>query len=157
EIFDLQLRVDRAQTEVAGGKGTLEESQRQLEQLEVFSGQSAVAGPGITIRIDGAFDEHALSDLVNELRNAGAEAIAVNGARVGPRTWFGRGPNGEVVVDGAVVPGPWTVRSIGAPDVLYVAMTRTGGIMGQFQLIYAHTRFTVTREDSLDLPALAGQ
>lgn len=157
DIFDLQLRVDRTQSEVAGGKGTLEESQRQLQQLEVFSAQSPVTGPGIAVRIDGPFDEHAVSDLVNELRNAGAEAIAVNDVRVGPRTWFGPGSHGEVVVDGGTVPGPWTVRSIGAPDVLYVAMTRTGGIVGQFELIYQRTRFTVTRETSLDLPPLAGQ
>lgn len=157
EIFDLQLRVDRAQSQVSGGQGTLEESQRQLEQLEVFSAQSRVTGPGISIRVDGPFDDHALSDLVNELRNAGAEAIAVNDARVGPRSWFAAGANGDLVVDGTGVRGPWTVRSIGASDVLYVAMTRTGGIVGQFQLIYQRTRFTVTRENALDLPPLAAQ
>ncbi len=157
EIFDLQLRLDRAQAAVADGRGSLEESQRQLLQLEVFSARSRVTGPGVGVRIDGPFDERALSDLVNELRNAGAEAIGVNDRRVGPRTWFGGGPNGALLVDGAEVSGPWTVRSIGAPDVLYVAMTRTGGIVGQFELIYQRTRFTVTRETSLDLPAVEAQ
>lgn len=154
EIFDLQLRLDRAQSSVSGGRGSLEESQRQLGQLEVFSARSRVTGPGITVRIDGPFDERALSDLVNELRNAGAEAIAVNTSRVGPRTWFGAGPNGALLVDGTAVGAPWTVRSIGSSDVLYVGMTRTGGIIGQFELIYQKTRFTVTRESSLDLPAV---
>jgi uncharacterized protein YlxW (UPF0749 family) len=157
EIFDLQLRVDRAQSSVSGGRGSLDESEKQLAQLEVFSGRSRVTGPGISIRIDGPFDERALSDLVNELRNAGAEAIGVNDMRVGPRTWFGAGSGGAVLVDGTAVGGPWTVRSIGAPDVLYVAMTRTGGIVGQFELIYQKTRFTVTRETSLDLSPVQAQ
>jgi hypothetical protein len=38
---------------------------------------------------------------------------------------------------------------------MYVAMTRTGGIIGQFELIYKGTRFDVTREPTLEVPALA--
>jgi hypothetical protein len=38
---------------------------------------------------------------------------------------------------------------------MYVAMTRLGGIIGQFELIYKGTRFGVSRESALDLPALA--
>jgi len=53
------------------------------------------------------------------------------------------------------VRGPWQVRAVGSTDVMYVAMTRTGGIIGQFQLIYKSTRFDVSRESTLDLPALA--
>ena len=45
------------------------------------------------------------------------------------------------------------VRAIGSPDVVYVAMTRTGGIIGQFELIYRNTRFAVAKETALDLPA----
>jgi hypothetical protein len=38
---------------------------------------------------------------------------------------------------------------------MYVAMTRTGGIIGQFELIYRGTRFGVARESGLDVPSLA--
>jgi hypothetical protein len=47
------------------------------------------------------------------------------------------------------------VRAVGSTEVMYVAMTRTGGIIGQFQLIYKGTRFDVSRESALDVPALA--
>jgi len=156
EIFDLRLALEVAQGSIASGRGALETSEKQLAQLRVFSARSRVTGPGVGVRVEGQFDERALSDLVNELRNAGAEAIAVNDARVGPRTWFGPGSSGTLVVDGQEVRGPWTVRTIGDSDVLYVAMTRTGGIIGQFELIYQRTRFTVGRETSLDLPAVGG-
>jgi uncharacterized protein YlxW (UPF0749 family) len=154
EIFDLRRDVDDAQNAVANGQGTLTEAQRQLQQLRVFSAESAVAGPGIAIRIEGAFDERAMSDLVNELRNAGAEAIAINEMRVGPRSYFTGTADHAIAVDGRPLRGPWTVRAIGAQDVVYVAMTRTGGIIGQFELIYRNTRFSVTDENALDLPAL---
>lgn len=154
EIVELKVRTTTARDAISSGRGSLTEAERQVVQLRVFEGQSAVSGPGISVRIDGAFDDRALSDLVNELRNAGAEAIAVNSTRVGPRSWFGATGDGSLSVDGSSVRGPWVVRAIGAADVMHVAMTRTGGIIGQFELIYRGTRFSVTKEPSQDLPAL---
>lgn len=155
EIFDLRLRTEQAREDVTSGKGTLTEAARQLAQLEVFAARTAVSGQGISVKVDGSFDDKALNDLVNELRNAGAEAIAVNGVRVGPRSWFGITADRSLTVDAAPVRGPWTVTAVGAPDVMYVAMTRTGGIIGQFELIYRSTRFSVVKESGLSLPSLA--
>ena len=155
EIFDLKLRTEAARDDAASGRGTLSEAQRQLSQLEVFAARTSVKGQGISVRIDGAFDDKALSDLVNEMRNAGAEAIAVNTVRVGPRSYFGLASDKSLTVDGSAIRGPWTVAAVGAPEVMYVAMTRTGGIIGQFELIYRGTRFSVSKESALDLPSLA--
>ncbi|HEV8229835.1 MAG TPA: DUF881 domain-containing protein [Candidatus Limnocylindria bacterium] len=155
EILDLRHRTETAREAISSGRGSLTEAERQLGQLRVFAGMSAVSGPGIAVQIDGTFDDRALSDLVNELRNAGAEAIAVNAARVGPRSHFALTADKALTVDAVPVRGPWQVRAIGASEVMYVAMTRTGGIIGQFELIYRGTRFNVTRESALDLPALA--
>jgi uncharacterized protein YlxW (UPF0749 family) len=155
EIFDLRLRTESAREEATSGKGSLTEAQRQLTQLEIFAARTAVKGPGIAVRVDGAFDDKALSDLVNELRNAGAEAVSVNNVRVGPRSWFGIASDRALTVDAASIKGPWVVNAVGASEVMYVAMTRTGGIIGQFELIYRSTRFDVTRESILDLPSLS--
>lgn len=155
EIFDLRLRTEQARTDAASGRGTLSEAQRQLDQLAVFAAGTPVSGPGITVSVEGPFDDKAFSDLVNELRNAGAEAIAVNDVRIGPRSWFSSGAGGAVAVDGRPVRGPLRVSAVGSPEVMYVAMTRTGGIVGQFELIYRSTHFGVARQTSLDLPALA--
>ena len=75
--------------------------------------------------------------------------------RVGPRSWFGINGDRALTVDAAAIKGPWMVSAVGAPEVMYVAMTRTGGIIGQFELIYRSTRFFVTKESALDLPSLA--
>ncbi|MEP7003017.1 MAG: DUF881 domain-containing protein [Chloroflexota bacterium] len=155
EIFDLRLRVTAARDSVTSGKGSLNESQREIDQLKIFTAQSAARGPGITVKIDGTFDDRAMSDLTNELRNAGAEAISVNDTRVGPRSWYASGPEKTIILDGRQLNGPWTVKAIGATEVIYVAITRTGGIQGQFALIYPRTRFTVAKESVLDLVAVA--
>src|SRR5207237_8229254 len=131
EIFDLRRDADNAQNEVASGRGTLTEGQRQLQQLRVFSAESAVAGPGIVIRIEGAFDERAMSDLVNELRNAGAEAIGINEMRVGPRSFFTGTPDHAIAVDGRPLRGPWIWRAIGDAIVGFCTMTRTSSVRQQ--------------------------
>jgi uncharacterized protein YlxW (UPF0749 family) len=155
EIFDLRLRVTAARDSVTSGKGSLTESQREIEQLKIFTAESAARGQGITVKIDGTFDDRAMSDLTNELRNAGAEAISLNDVRVGPRSWYAPGPERTILLDGRQLNGPWTVKAIGASEVIYVAITRTGGIQGQFELIYPKTRFTVAKETVLDLGAVA--
>jgi uncharacterized protein YlxW (UPF0749 family) len=154
EIFDLRLRLAAARDSVANGHGSLAESQREIDQLKVFAAVSPARGQGISVKIAGMFDDRAMSDLVNELRNAGAEAISVNDVRVGPRSWFGPGPEKTIVLDGRQLNGPWTVKAIGSSDVVYVAITRTGGIEGQFVLIYPNTRFTVTKESTVDVAAV---
>ena len=154
EIFDLRLRVNSARDSVANGKGSLAESQHEIDQLKIFTAQSTARGQGISIKIDGTFDDRAMSDLTNELRNAGAEAITVNDVRVGPRSWYAPGPERTILLDGRQLNGPWMVKAIGATEVIFVAITRTGGIQGQFELIYPRTRFAVTKESALDLAAV---
>jgi uncharacterized protein YlxW (UPF0749 family) len=152
EIFNLRFRLEAAQGASQSSEVALKELRQQVQQLQVAAALTPVSGPGAQVRIDGPFDERAMSDLVNELRNAGAEAIAVSGVRVGPRSWFGKAAGG-VAVDGQVVTSPYRVQAVGAPETITVALTRTGGIVSQFQLIYARTRFLVTQERSLELPA----
>ena len=154
EIFDLRLRVVAARDSVSSGQGSLTESQHEIDQLKIFAALTPARGPGIAVRIDGAFDDRAMSDLTNELRNAGAEAISVNDVRVSARSWYAPGPDRSILLDGTQLSGPWIVRAIGASDVMHVAITRTGGIAGQFELIYPKTRFIVTKEASFDVPAV---
>ena len=56
ESLDLRHRADTARDAIANGRGSLVEAERQLGQLKVFAGMSAVSGAGITVRIDGTFD-----------------------------------------------------------------------------------------------------
>src|SRR5437868_12367951 len=99
EILSLQLRLDAAQGKTQTGETAVRELREQFQQLQVAAAVTSVSGPGVEVRIDGPFDDRAMSDLVNELRNAGAEAIAVNGSRVGPRAWFA-GADSGIVIDG---------------------------------------------------------
>lgn len=152
EILSLQLRLDAAHGRTQSSEATVRELREQFQQLEVAAAATPVSGAGVEVRIEGPFDDRALSDLINELRNAGAEAIGVNGARLGPRAWFAKVDNG-IVVDGRTMTTPYRVQAIGASDTISVALTRVGGIVGQLGLIYGRTRFTVSEQSVIDLPA----
>ena len=92
----------------------------------LYAGSTRSSGPGVSIIVRGPIDGPGVEDLINELRNAGAEAIAIEDVRLVP----------GVVVDGRRrAPSASTGRrsatrstldAIGAPDKLTGSLTRLG-------------------------------
>jgi uncharacterized protein YlxW (UPF0749 family) len=125
-------RLTALQTDLESGS-TVEavaEAQRRLQALQVLTGTTAVRGPGVTITIsdpNGAVDSPLLLDAVQELRDAGAEAIQVGDTRVVVSTWFGDA-SGGVVVDGTPVSSPIRIVAIGDPETMAAALSIPGGL-----------------------------
>ena len=105
EISQLRLELAALQSSAERDQLARDASQRQLTDLQILAGVVPARGPGVAVRIDdpkGVFEFELLLDLVQELRDAGAEAIAVNGRRVGGTTAFSS-REGAVTVDGQEV------------------------------------------------------
>lgn len=121
---DLVASADRQQAALA-------QAREQLEVLGVLSGTAPAVGPGvaITIRDPGrAVGSATLLNAVEELRDAGAEAIEVNNTvRVVAQTAFVESPNGVLVGDELVRP-PYLLEAIGAPHTLSEAVVFPGGL-----------------------------
>ena len=150
-----QLELQLRQYEVSGpqGQSALQVSREDLRRITAFGGLAAVDGQGIEVDVNGQLDPIALNDLVNELRNAGAEAIAVNGVRITARSVAIQGPRG-LQVDGVDVGQRFTLRAIGSPDGLLSAMQRPGGIISQLKLFVSAT-IEIRQVQSVVLPASA--
>jgi uncharacterized protein YlxW (UPF0749 family) len=69
------------QTLTSGGADSQALS-KELTTLREVNGAVAVHGPGLEIQIEGAVMDFELQDALNNLRNAGAEAISLNGYRI---------------------------------------------------------------------------
>src|SRR6202165_3345193 len=82
--------------------------------LEVY-GAVPVHGPGLQIRIDGTIMDFELQDALNNLRNAGAEAIALNGQRIISRSSVQSRGN-TLLIDGHAVSSPLRLLVIGDPE-----------------------------------------
>ena len=67
-------------------------------------------------------------DLIQELRDAGAESIDVGGVRVVASSFVGDAA-GDLSVDGRPINRPVLVKAIGDPNTLASAMTIPGGIV----------------------------
>lgn len=147
------IREQVRQYEVSGpqSESALQVSREDLRRITAFGGLAPVNGQGIVMNIDGDLDAIAFNDLVNELRNAGAEAIAVDDVRVTARSVAIQGPR-SLEVDGVQVGRRFTLRAIGSPDGLLGAMERPGGIISQLKLFISAT-IQIRQTESIEVPA----
>jgi uncharacterized protein YlxW (UPF0749 family) len=141
-------------------RAALDDAREQLEALQLLAGQKAATGPGVTISIgdpDGSIAAATLLNAVQELRDAGAEAIEVNDvARVVAQTWFGEGSaeaDGALAVDGIPVEAPYVVEAIGDPDTLVEAVGFPGGLIDEVEALGGTV--TVTPVDALEIESSA--
>lgn len=91
--------------------------QKQLTTLRVVNGQVPVHGPGLQIGIQGTIMDFELQDALNNLRNAGGEAIALNGQRIISSTPVVTHGN-SLLINGHAVSAPLRLVVIGDPEQL---------------------------------------
>ncbi len=116
------------------------ETSRVLAQsaaLQVLAASTPVVGAGVVVTVDdapgtlssasqGAVRDSDLQALVNGLWAAGAEAVAINGYRLGPATAI-RLAGQAITVNYRSLKAPYTVRAIGNPDTLPAGFAETQG------------------------------
>lgn len=135
------------------GQGSVELTQESLYRFAAFGGLLPVEGQGIEMEIAGQFDPAALNDLIHELRNAGAHAIAVDDVRITARSVAVLGTE-SVEIDGVPIGPEFTVTAIGDPTGLFNTMTRPGGIKAQLELV-VKASIDIRESRELRLPATA--
>ena len=134
------------------GETTVDELTADLERIRAWSGLTAVTGQGIAITVSGPIGGDGIEELLNELRNAGAEAIAVDGVRVVAGVVVAGAPGG-LSIENAPLPDAFEIRAIGSPQILTGTLTRTGGVVAQVGATYPGARLSVTPVDTMTLPA----
>jgi uncharacterized protein YlxW (UPF0749 family) len=116
-----------------------------------WSGVLGVTGTGVRITVDGPLPGDAIEELVNELRNAGAEAVSIGTIRIVPGVVV-TGPAGSLVVTGIPLADPLVLLAIGDAEILSGSMTRAGGPIAQFAARYPEVTIAVDSADRLSLP-----
>lgn len=106
-------------------------ARERLTTLGILAGTLPAKGPGVILAVgdtDGGVMAADLLDAVQELRDAGAEAIQINDVRVVGSTSFIASAEG-VMVDGTVVVPSYEIRAIGDPKTLASALAIPGGVI----------------------------
>jgi uncharacterized protein YlxW (UPF0749 family) len=153
EISNLQQQRDELRADRTSGVTSLGQIESDLARIRAWSGLDPVAGRGVRIIVSGEIDAASVDDLLNELRNAGAEAIAIEDMRVIARTTVSGVP-GSLDVDGYLLRDPFTIQAIGRPEVLVGSLTRVGGIIARLGATNLDATVEVRPEDAqMTLPA----
>jgi uncharacterized protein YlxW (UPF0749 family) len=131
----------------------LEELVADLNRFRMLNGVTVATGPGLEIRLDGPLNALDLQDLLNELRNAGAEALAVNELRLTVSSTFELSQDGELTLDGHAIRRPYVLEAIGDPHTLEVAVSRRGGLVSLLERSHPGLSVEVTQHSHLVLGA----
>ncbi len=144
-LGDVSQRTQRLQQEVAtleatkrdltsgtgGTSAAIQEARARAATLAILAGTAPAVGPGVQITIldpKGQVRAARLLDLVEELRDADAEAIQIGSVRVVASTFF-IDASGGISVDGVILQPPYTVLAIGDQRSLTTSLEIPGGIL----------------------------
>lgn len=125
--------LEAEQARLADGADSAEAERRARERLAdlgILAGTVPAEGPGVRITLTGGSDSltaASILDLVQELRDAGAEAIQIDDVRVVASSSF-VDSDGRILVDGRPLTLPLTVVAIGDGRTLASALAIPGGV-----------------------------
>lgn len=155
-VATLERELDVIAQNTERGDASLDELRADLRRVRLYAGIDPAIGPGVSIMVRGPIDGPGIEDLVNELRNAGAEAIAIDDIRLVPGV-VAVGPAGAVALGEVVLEESFTLSAIGAPDKLTGSLTRPGGIIAQLSATQPDVIVDVTPLDRVGVPATERQ
>jgi len=164
QVADLQVSQARLAGGSAGTTAALAEARRRASTLGILTGTIAARGPGAVLTITdprGSVRADVLLDAIEELRDAGAEALQLNGVRIVTSTSLVDAPGG-VKVDGVTVHAPYRLVAIGDPRTLASALGIPGGVLdtvasqsGAHGAVTTSSTLTVTALRPLTTPRYA--
>jgi len=150
---------------------TAPHSDPELSNARFLARLTPVQGPGVVVTLNDSkktfprplppgmalpniIHDSDINAVVNELRAAGAEAIAVNGQRLVAISPV-RTAGATILINFTPTVPPYVIKAIGGPKTLASAMTMPGGIATQIKA-YDPAMFSVKQASALTLPAYSG-
>lgn len=131
EIARLTETRDSLRNDANARETAIELAQQQTITMGLIVGTLPAIGPGIRITIQDEETQVPMEALLNglsELRDAGAEAIEINGVRVVASTVLAEGSSTGLEVGGVALTAPYIIEVIGDTATLRSAVTFEGGL-----------------------------
>ena len=135
-------------------KAALQAATQRAATQGILSGRLPAHGTGIEITLvqqSGRIPATDMLNILEELRNAGAEAVQLNNQRLTASSYFTDSSSG-VVVDGVAIQAPYTWIAIGDPDTMAPALEIPGGAMATVR--HDGGRDTIARKADVQVTAV---
>ena len=141
ELENAQKELEKVRQAATQNNSTAEAKEQELKENNMILGKNDVQGEGVEIILeDAATTNNSLNPsdqiihyddiqlVVNELKNAGAEAIEINGQRLVNTTSITCEGN-IIKINGERIGSPFYIKAIGSQSRLYGALSRSGSIL----------------------------
>ena len=137
--------------------------EEELQKLELMLGITDVKGEGMIITLNESHEvtkkitADELMIIVNYLKDAGAEAIDINGQRIVSSSFFAEPSESYIKINGKRITLPIKITAIGDPDYLKSSLVGTGGYAekiatwGQVIEFETRKRVTISKYEGSDL------
>jgi uncharacterized protein YlxW (UPF0749 family) len=154
ELRDLERTRDSLQGNETDLAAALAAAKDRADSLSILAGTIPATGPGVRIVItdpEHKIGASLLLDTIQELRDAGAEAIQIGSARVVTATYF-TDADGTVRVGTQPLTSPYTILAIGEPATMASAMDIPGGVVESVHRLGGEA--TVASLDTVDITGI---
>ena len=155
EIRGLQSSLDLLESQSTNDAEAQRAARERLESLGILAGTVPATGPGIVLTISDPDNKVAapiMLDTVQELRDAGAEAVQIGDQRVVADTWFADTDQRPVGRRARRSARPTSSRRSATRNTMAGAMDIPGGVTATVRRVGGDTDVQI--EDEVDIDAL---
>lgn len=165
-LENAQKNLEKVRVEATQNDATSEAKEQELKENNMLLGNTDVVGDGVEVVLQDAPEQNIsiglsyqlihysdIQRVVNELKNAGAEAIEINGQRVIPMSSITCEGN-IIKMNGERIGSPFVIRAIGSQSLLYGGLSRVGSILDVIS--EAGNTATITKVDNITIPKYSG-
>lgn len=126
--------------------------EEEIKKYTKLSGRKSIFGPGVTITIDSQISSAWIIDLINELFNSGAEAVAVNSIRMTNQSiGFDTLPQGQILINGSILSPPYIFSAIGQSSTLKAILEAPGGLLTRMQAAIPTATFNIETKEVIQM------
>lgn len=168
ENLEKQVTELRKQIEELHNSSEIGIPQAQLDKIYVIAGLTEIKGKGITVELDdrnssklptpdndGLIHSDDILKLINELKSAGATALAVNNQRLVTTSEIIEAGS-SIMVNQTRLVSPYTIYAIGDPETLKVSLSIRGSIIEYLRFYGIEVKIN-TNNPSITLPPYTGK
>lgn len=156
EIIELERTRDSLRDDAEATQTAVAVARQRVKTLGILAGTLPAVGPGVRVTVEARSGTVGTDQVLNgleELRNAGAEAIEINDeVRVVAQTGLVDSPTEGLVVGGTVVQPPYVIEAVGDPYTLATALDFDGGFIEEVESVGGEVR--VEQLDDLEIASL---
>jgi uncharacterized protein YlxW (UPF0749 family) len=146
EVNSLESQLNK----MSGQEDALKAVASDINKYKLISGEVTVKGQGIQLALEGNIKSLWLTDIVNELLSAGAEAVSINGIRITNSTaGFDTIPNGQILLNSVILKSPYLIEAIGDKKVLNDALIQPQGIVQRIRENLPGVNVAITQKDEI--------